>query len=247
MTLQSSPKAAAQLIAKGLQVRNVPGLDKEYRELMVLYEEDPDFRRLVDDVALGLSLSVLSGTARGLVLMPADENSRFAFRLGDLRSGLQPDEKALIVLIHTAVAAQFYPTGESLENDMYEAPPVTERQTLIALKHVCQHLAAAGGATMQGLPLELEPGWRSVLLKPEARPEQQRRTTNTLEGLVAMVFKQLMDAGLVRCEHDDGSNSRYTANWRMTVQLRESTSRIFNATRKALAAQSREAGQGESR
>lgn len=241
MTLQSSPKAAAQLVAKGLQVRVAPASDKEYRELLALYEEDPEFRRMVDDVAVGLSLSVLSGSSRGLVLMPADENSRFAFRLGDLRSGLQPDEKALIVLIHTAVAAQFYPTGESLESDMYEAPPVTERQTIVALKHVCQHLAAAGGAEAQGLPPELEPGWRSVLLKPEARPDQQRRTPTTLEGLVALVFKQLWDAGLVRCELEDGTNSRYTANWRMTVQLRESTSRIFNATRKALAEQ-KEAG-----
>lgn len=235
--LESSPRTAATLLAKGLQVRTVPANDKEYRELLGLYEESPEFRRMVDDIAIGMSLTVLSGSARGLVLMPADENSRFAFRLSDLRSGLQPDEKALIVLIHTAIAAQFYPTGESLDDEMYNAPPVTERQTLLALKHTCQHLAATGSAEAQGLPLELELGWRSVLLKPESRPEQQRRSTSTLEGLVALVFRQLHDAGLVRCELDSGPNSRYTANWRLTVQLRESTSRIFHATRRALAAQ----------
>ncbi|WP_432260845.1 hypothetical protein [Cupriavidus sp. TMH.W2] len=237
MNLDITPRSAARLVAKGLQARLVPANDKEYRDLLALYEGQPSFRELVQEIALGLSLSVLSGTARGLVLMPVDDESRFAFRLGDMRTALTLEEKALVVLIHTAIAAHFYPTGESLDDEMYNAPPVTERQALGALKLVCQHLAARGTAELQGLPKELEPGWQSVLLKPEARPEQQRRTTSTLEGLVSMVFRLLQDAGLVRCEDDDGVNSRYTANWRFTVQLRESTSRLFLATREAMNAE----------
>lgn len=236
MNLDLTPRNAGRLVTKGLQPRLVPANDKEYRDLLALYEAQPSFRELVQEIALGLSLSVLSGTSRGLVLMPVDEESRFAFRLGDMRAALTLEEKALVVLIHTAVAAHFYPTGESLDDEMYNAPPVTERQALGALKAICLHLAARGNAEAQGLPKELEPGWQSVLLKPEARPEQQRRTTSTLEGLVSMVFRLLQDAGLVRCEDDDGVNSRYTANWRFTVQLRESTSRLFVATREAMAA-----------
>lgn len=237
MNLEPTPRNAARLIAKGLQVRAVPANDKEYRDLLALYEGQSPFRDLVQDIALGLSLSVLSATARGLILMPADGDSRFAFRLGDMRLGMTMEEKALVVLIHTAIAAQFYPTGESLDDEMYNAPPVTERQTLSVLKTICQHLAANSAAETQGLPKELEPGWQSVLLKPEARPDQQRRTVSTLEGLVSIVFRRLQDAGLVRCEEDDGLNSRYTANWRLTVQLRESTSRLFIATREALSSQ----------
>jgi len=236
MNLDITPRNAARLVAKGLQTRLVPANDKEYRDLLALYEGQPGFRDLVQEIALGLSLSVLSGTSRGLVLMPTDEESRFAFRLGDMRGAMTLEEKALVVLIHTAIAAHFYPTGESLDDEMYNAPPVTERQALRALKVICQHLAARGGAETQGLPKELELGWQSVLLKPEARPEQQRRTSSTLEGLVSMVFRNLQDAGLVRCEDEDGVNSRYTANWRFTVQLRESTSRLFVATREAMVA-----------
>ena len=234
MTLEPSARNAARLVAKGLQ-RTVPANDKEYRELLSLYEEDPSFRSVVADVAVGMTLAVLSGSSRGIVLMPADQDSRFAYRLGDIRSGLAPDEKALVVLIHTTIAAQFYPTGDSLDDEMYQAPPVTERQVLTALKQVCQHLAGLESDSAQHLPPELEPGWKSVLLKPEARPDQQRRTPSTIEGLVALVFKQLEDAGLVSCQLSDGSKSSYTANWRLTVQLRESTSRIFSATREALA------------
>ncbi|MGN5478197.1 hypothetical protein ACTMU2_18015 [Cupriavidus basilensis] len=122
-----APRNAARLIAKGLQTRLVPANDKEYRDLLALYEAQPTFRELVQEIALGLSLSVLSGTSRGLVLMPADEESRFAFRLGDMRTALTLEEKALVVLVHTAIAAHFYPTGESLDDEMYNASAANYR------------------------------------------------------------------------------------------------------------------------
>jgi len=231
---EESIRRAARLIAKALQVRTVPGNDREYRELLAYYEAHAEFRVLVDDIAGGLTLRVLESGPRGLVLVPVDAESRFAFRLGDLRQGLEAEDKALLVLIHTAIASYFYPTGESLDDELYNAPAITERQALTALKTLCLHLKGRGDAQAQGLPREVELGWESVLLKPEAFPEQQRRRTSSLEGLVSLVFRQLVDAGLVRRESDEGVNSRYTANWRMTVHLRESTTKLFEAARGAL-------------
>lgn len=236
MNSESRTRLAARLIGKGLQPRAVPANDKEYRALVALYEAESDFRELVLDVAVGLELAVLSVSPRGIILAPANAESRFAFRLGDLRQNLSAEDKAILALIHTAIAAQFYPTGESLDDELYNAPPVTERQTLTALKAACQQFAARGSAASQGLAAELQTGWMSVLDKPEALPEQQRRRTSTLEGLVTLAFRHMLEAGLVRRDVDDGVNSRYTANWRLTVQLRESTFALFQSTRNALQA-----------
>lgn len=233
--LEPTAKLAARLVYKGLQPKTVPVNDREYRDLLALYEAHPNFRRMVDDVAIGLELATLSVSSNGAVFVPASADSRFAFRLSDIKLGMSAEEKAQIVLVHIAIAALFYATAEKLNDDAYNAPPVSEAQTVDALKAICQEFSRHSGTDSQGLPKELELGWQSILAKPESRPEQQRKTTGTLEGLVSAVFKQLQDNGLVRLDSDEGS-PRYTATWRYTVQLRELiVNTMFQAGREALA------------
>jgi hypothetical protein len=136
--------------------------------------------------------------------------------------------------VHITIAALFYATAEKLNDDAYNAPPVSESQTLDALKAICQEFSRRPDAGGQSLPKELEPGWQSLLAKPESRPEQLRKTSGTLDGLISGVFKQLQDNGLVRLDSDEGS-PRYTATWRYTVQLRELiVNAMFQAGREAM-------------
>lgn len=237
MTFETSPANAAKLLNKGLLPKLSPANDKEYRELLALYDADEAMRLLTKEIAQGLGLSVLTATTRGIVLVASDADSRFAFRVADLRANLTPDEKSIVVLIHTAIAAQFYPTGESLDDER-TAPPVTERAVLDSLKAMCRQFLSQGPAESQGLPRELEQGWKAVLNKPESRPEEKRRTSGTLEGLIAIVFRKMIESGLVRSDDIDSNNPRYTANYRLTVQLRESTSQLYAAAQKALRATS---------
>jgi hypothetical protein len=238
MTVQTSPSTAAQLLAKGLRPKLAPANDKDYRDLLALYQADDAMRTLCQQIATGMGLAILSVCERGLVLVASDADSRFAYRLSDLRSHLSADEKAIIVLVHTTIAAQFYPTAECLETER-AAPPITERSVLEALKDQCRQLSLQGPAQTQGLPRELEAGWKAVLSKPESRPEDKRRTPGTLEGIIAIVFRKLNESGLVRLDESDAANLRYTANYKLTVQLRESTSQLYVVAQKALAAASR--------
>ena len=232
--LEPTPLLAARLVYKGLQPKLVPANDREYRDLLALHEGQPEFRRMVEDVAIGLELAGLSVGPNGAVFVPTSSESRFAFRLADIRLGMSPEEKAQMVLVHIAIAALFYATAEKLNDDAYNAPPVSEAQTLDALKAICQEFSRRLGTGVQSLPKELEPGWQSVLTKPESRPEQLRKTSGTLDGLISTVFKQLQDNGLVRLDSDEGS-PRYTATWRYTVQLRELiVNTMFQAGREAL-------------
>jgi len=93
--------------------------------------------------------------------------------------------------------------------------------TISSLKSICAEMAEhEGRSQLEGIPKELEPGWQSVLVKPESRPEQQRRSSHTLEGLVSTVFRQLREKGMLNQLSGPGE-VMYTANRRYTVQLRE--------------------------
>lgn len=232
--LEPNVRNASSLVCKGLQPGLSPTNDTSYRELLSLYEANQTFRQMVQSVATGLELMTLSVSHKGAIFAPESKASRFALRLQDVKLGMSAEEKALIVLIHVTIAALFYPTAEKL-NDDRDPPPVSEADTLAALKAVCQNLAGRALSKGQGLPKELEPGWQCVLAKPESRPESQRRTFGTLEGLISTVFKNLRENGAVRLDSDEGS-PRYTATWRYTVQLRElAVSVLFEAGRAALA------------
>lgn len=244
---EPSPKLAAKLVYKGLQPKLVPANDKEYRDLLALYEARPEFRVMVEDVAVGLELSALNVSSNGAVFVAASAESRFAFRLADLKLGVNsnPEDKqrlkAQTVLVHIAIAALFYATAEKLNDDAYAAPPVSEASTVDALKAICLEFANRAKAGTVSLPKELEPGWQSILAKPESPPEPLRKTANYLDGLVASVFKQLQENGLVRLDSEEES-PRYTATWRYTVQLRELiVNTMFVAGRKALAGEAQDA------
>lgn len=111
--------------------------DSEYRELLALCRADPAFRRYVEDVAAGMELQILDlSEQRGLIVVPASKDSRFAVRLTDIRSGMTPDQKAALVLAHIAISAVFFPTTDGLDDDNYSPPPAsvaTCRDTLYAL------------------------------------------------------------------------------------------------------------------
>jgi len=230
--ISASAYTAAVLVNKGLQPRLTPSNDKDYRSILALYDANPAFRSLVHDVATGFGLSVLSVSRDGAFFAPDGPDSIFAYRLGDMPSLATQETRALAVLIHVAVAALFYPTTEKLNDDGYNAPPVSEAMALSSLKDICAELASREDRSqLDGIPKELEPGWQSVLTKPEARPEQQRRNNSTLEGLVATVFKQLREKGLLSQLTGPGP-VLYTANKRYTVQLRElMVERVFALAR----------------
>jgi hypothetical protein len=233
--LEATPFHAGRLIYKGLQPKLVPHVDNEYRNLLNLYESSPPFRTMVEAVAEGLELEVLDISPDGAFFVASSRESRFALRLADIRTGMPPDEKARVVLIHTAIAAMFFPTADRLNDDSFDPPPVLETDTLNVLKQVCrnfQRLSDSGSVTLQK---ELEPGWKSVLEMPETRPDAGRKVRNTLEGSISFVFRDLQDHGFVRLDSDEPS-PRWTPTKRYAAHLRrKSVSALFGIARQARA------------
>jgi hypothetical protein len=111
-------------VYKGLAIGQTPASDREYGELVRKYLADPAFRELVHEVADAMELVLLESVSeeRGLLLAPASQESRFAWRLMDIRqNSMEEHEKAMLLLAHLAIVASFFPTAESLEeaNTLY--------------------------------------------------------------------------------------------------------------------------------
>lgn len=225
-TAQPTVQNAARLVYKALHTNLVPANDILYRELLDLYRADTKFAADVQEVAEGMELSILDFSERGLIVVPASRESRFAVRIGDIRTNLKPDQKAGLVLAHIAIASVFYPTTDGLEDDNYIPPPASVAQFRDALHALSRRLKDAG-EDQQEVPLELAPGWELICSMPANVPGSQRATPTSVSGLIGLSLTNMVSGGLVRLDRDstDESLATYTPTHRLRVQLRELTLR----------------------
>jgi hypothetical protein len=222
-TPEPSVRNASRLTYKALHATLSPVNDAEYRELLALYRADPSFYRHVQDVATGMELSILDVTEqRGLIVVPASRESKFAMRLSDIRQVLTVEQKAALVLAHVAIAAAFFPTTDGLDDDTYTPPPTSIgacRDTLYAL---ARRLKEASDLPTD-IPSELAPGWDFICSLPVAIPSGQRASTASVVGILKIALNQMTQSGLARLEReaDEEAAVTYTPTRRLRVQLRE--------------------------
>ncbi len=220
---QPTVRNAARLTYKALHATLSPVNDPEYRELLALYRADTSFQSQVQDVATGLELMVLDATDRGLIVVPASRESKFAIRMQDIRQQMSVEQRAGLVLAHIAVAAVFFPTTAGLEDDNYIPPPASVAQCRDALHALARQMKDAGSMANDALPPELTPGWELVASMPVALPGAQRASPSSVVGLVKMALSNMLQSGLVRMVDDaeDDASQTYTPTYRFRVQLRE--------------------------
>lgn len=215
---------AARLVYKALHTSLSPANDAEYRELIALFRAEVDFRNMANDIAIGLDLSILdSSELRGLIVVPASRESRFAVRLADIRStGMDVPQKAALVLAHIAVAAVFFPTTDALDDDNYSPPPGTMAMCHDTLYALAKRLKEATELPSD-IPLDLAPGWEAICAMPEGLREAVRASPASRSGVVKIALNQMTAHGLIRLDRgrEDDSSAAYTATHRLRVQLRE--------------------------
>lgn len=214
---------ASRLLYKALHPSLVPINDAEYRDLIARYRAEPALVQALEDVASGMELKVLDVSERGLVVVPAGKESRFALRMTDLRTGMELRQKAALLLATVAASAVFFPTTEGLEDDNYIPPPASVARVRDTLLSMASNLQSRASELSADLPPELAPGWEYLLVLPVAVPNQQRASFKSLVGVAGLALKQMREGGLVRLDRDseDDEAETYTATQRLRVQLRD--------------------------
>lgn len=214
-------KDAARVISMALNPKASPMQNKDYELLLRLMSDEPDFRQLVNDVADGLGLRVYYADDYGCVLGIKDKESRFALKLGDLREHFSGEDTAVLIILMTVVIVAFFPTIESLEDEDFRSNEFISLDGMVDILN--QYIAAAearSGAEDEGPQPMLAKAWRYLDKLPVRKPEEQRMSKKSREGLLRHVLKfyELHDFVAVRNEEEQ---LRITAKKRMRIQARE--------------------------
>ena len=104
------------LVAWALRPNQRPGRSPEYQRVLDRYRTVAEFRAAADAVLHGLGAQVLSDGDFGLVLGVVPE-SPLAFRVTDMQGLYKSDQKVLVGLILTGLAAFAYPSAQELDED----------------------------------------------------------------------------------------------------------------------------------
>ncbi len=194
---------AARLIFKGLQPKITPSKDREYKDLVQLGMSSDEFRSMVIAVAQGLSLSVVDISDRGIILSPEDLGSLFKMTLTEYRrelGGEDTDAKpGLIALVQVAIAATFFPSAESLDDDDWLSESKGVRDFDNVLAGMCEKVAREDDPEL--VPPFLRQSGEIVLNMPEIIPDAKKPTLKSRTGAIGIVVKHLEDNRMIKREN----------------------------------------------
>ncbi|MHA1401762.1 MAG: DUF6063 family protein [Candidatus Heimdallarchaeaceae archaeon] len=122
---QQDVEKAARLIYFGLEKRKNLQLTREYKELLSEFHNNSHFRGLTNAIASGLYLEILSVDASGIYLNP-QPNSVFALKSSSVNKLLDKGHDRYIGLILLAIAAFYFPTDVSFDQESsYHTAPIS--------------------------------------------------------------------------------------------------------------------------
>jgi hypothetical protein len=168
-----------------------------------------------------MDLQVLSEAAElGLILGPRRE-SLFAARLSDIPNVAGIEQRLLVGLITTAVAAYAFPTANAFDDDRVRYVRVADLERF--LRETCESLKRDADA-----PLDdegLEEAWRIYERMPAVHRPDKGRTSGRLSPActtywVGNVLAWLTDQGMARQADRHGADT-YQLLERFRVQVRE--------------------------
>lgn len=220
----SKAQKAVLLLKKGLSPRaSALRGDIEYQQLLALWRADPEFRRLVHELAPMLDLRVIDALENAIILSPLGPDSVFAATLTDVRRGIGEVPRGALALIHIAIAATFFPTAAALTGAQADNADVSASPARIAalLRDHCQRLEAQASDDPDLEEAGLVEAWREIARMPDTTPDgSQRAAMSSLAGMVKLVLNQLYDHGMVQTL-DTAEGEVYMATPRYRLQARE--------------------------
>ena len=129
---------AARLIYLGLESRKGFSGDREYIELLREFKNDSHFRGSVFSIASGLKLEVLDVDTAGVFLKPV-HNSIFTLKKSRIQNIIDRKHDKFVGLILIALAAYYFPTDASFDEESVHATnPITVNQLDAFITEKCK-------------------------------------------------------------------------------------------------------------
>lgn len=227
---------AARLVGLALRIKLDTSRDDEYRVLASRYEASGAFRRLVEEIAVGLGLTVtgmLGDAERGkLVVRPSGPDSPFAALAADFSDASRGVKRGVFALIYVAIAAAFWRSAADLKTAVDHEMRLTPANVAALLRQLCDRLTEEGDTAVLRDSPRLRAAWREIRALPEAREDAKRAGRNDLLGLCQIAMDQLVEQDMLTTYEVSGSIF-YLPTPRLRLQLRET---LANDVHRALLA-----------
>ena len=210
------------LLRFALTPRRRPAQDPQYHQLVQRMQRDSTFSDAFGRLAEGAGLIVLSVDDYGVTLGCTDD-SPFAMRLADFRSGMSAADRAVYGVVLLAIAAWCFPKGSDLDDVSASARRLDVVELTEFLVELCERLRDEHkeDAEIVAGDEEFREPWRLGLEGVASKPSASgRRGSTTLSGKVKHTLEKLHDAGLV-VRDGDASSERYRSTRALRTQLRE--------------------------
>jgi len=210
------------LLRFALTPRKRPSQDPQYHQLVQRMQRDSVFSDAFGRLAEGAGLIVLSVDDFGVTLGCTDD-SPFAMRLADFRSGMSAADRAVYGLVLLAIAAWCFPKGSDLDEVSAGARRLDVVELTDFLVELCERLRdeRTEDAEIVDGDEEFREAWRLVLEGVASKPSASgRRGSTTLSGKVKHTLEKLHEAGLV-VRDGDASSERYRSTRAFRTQLLE--------------------------
>ncbi len=183
---------AGRLIQYGLQPGMIPFNEPEYMELVDRFIDRQPFRGMVRDVADGLGLIVVDVNDRG-IFMGTSNQSVFAMKPSEFRSGTSGEDRLLDGLIQIAIAATVYPRQRDLDEDSYEAkPPITVAEVDQMLRELSESAKSRVGdsdLSDEQLQQGIQEAWRVYESRPAVR--KMKSGLHSKDSTHGLIYKHL--------------------------------------------------------
>ncbi len=214
---------AGRLIQWGLQPNAIPFNEPEYMELVDRFIDRLAFRATVREVAEGLGLVVVHVSDRGIFL-GTSEDSSFAMKPSEFRSGTSGEDRLLDGLVQIAIAATVYPRQRDLDEDSYEAkPPISVSevdQMLRELSESARNRTGESDLSNEQLQQGIQEAWRVYESRPAVRKlKSGQHAKDSAHGLIQKHLQLLANQGCFTIVGSKGESSfRPTLRYQLLVK-----------------------------
>lgn len=165
-----------------------------------------------------VSTSACSTTDRAL-LVGAQLDSPFAFRMSEYRKSDELDRRVVRGLIVLGIAAYCFPTQRSLEDT--GLPQLTAREVDDFLRAACEELSKRPPESADDEP-GVDLAWRLYQRQPAVKgTDRRRRSQSATVDLIEQTLEDFVEWGLVVEETVVGGVRRFRGLPRLRVQVRE--------------------------
>ena len=210
---------AGKLIAFALRPRQTPWTAREYADLLRRYEEDSQFRSIVDGVREGMGLRIVDATRNGLFLAAA-EGSPFRLAADDYKQNMTAQERVLHGVIQIAIAAFSFPKADVLDQEDNVAPAhVTPVKLAEYIRQFAEAEATRSPAETNSDDSAERRAWREALSRAlTMETSGGKESARSLTGMCRHVLDFLEGQGLMRVVDEENAVYQGTTAYRIRLK-----------------------------